>query len=178
MRLLTSKPVTIVFACVALALMTLSVAARSTESDARAGITAFSSHCFSPLLTATKAADVFGFANVRHDFYDLDPFSNAAPSLVTAREATPGTDRRCEVSFYGDFAADAVSAVTERLRQEGIITPADLPAPHEELRTDGTALLAARRLNPNKIAVIHVGIRPHEGSFETFLNVERLRSPQ
>lgn len=152
--------------------------ARSPATDAKAGITAFSENCFSPRMTAKKARAVFNLANIRHDFYDLDPFTSAAPSPARARAATPGTDRRCEVSFQGDFAQDAVAAVTARLGREGITTPAPLPATHEALRMPGTALLAARRLNPRKIAVVHVGTRPSGSGVETFLNVERLRLPQ
>lgn len=162
--------------CVAAAVTGMPAAARSPDTDARAGISAFTAHCFSPLLTASKASEVFNFANLRFDFYDLDPFTNAAPSPA-GTTATPGTDRRCEVSFFGDYTTDAVEAVTTRLQREGITTPAELPATHEHLRTDGTALLAARRLNPRKIAVVHVGTRPGPGGVETFLNVERLRSP-
>ena len=166
-------------ACVALMSIFAASAsiARSPSTDARAGIDAFASNCFSPRLTADKAAEVFNFANVRHDFYDLDPFTSAAPSFAKGA-VTPGTDRRCEVSFYGDFAQDAVTAVAARLLSEGIRTPADVPATHEKLRTSGTALLAARRLNPRKIAVVHVGTRTGPNGLETFLNVERLRSPQ
>ena len=152
--------------------------ARSPAAVARAGIDVFTANCFSPRLTADKAADVLNIANVTFDFYDLDPFTSAAPSPARGRTATPGTDRRCEVAFPGDFSKDAVSAVAARLLREGITTPADLPATHEKLRTTGSALLAARRLNPRKIAVVHVGTRPGRGGIETFLNVERLRSPQ
>ncbi len=151
--------------------------ARSPETDARAGIAAFANNCFSPALTAEKATEAFGYANLHHDFYDLDPFTSAAPSLPTGRDVTPGTDRRCEVSFPGDFTADAVTAVTARLLQEGLSEDAAVPSSHEELRTDGTALLSARRLNPRKIAVVHVGTRMTERGTETFLNVERLPMP-
>lgn len=178
MRFLVSKPTTIAFACIALAMMTLAAFARSPLTDARAGIAAFSGNCFSPFLTAEKAAENFGYANIRYDFYDLDPFSNVAPSPAKGRASTPETDRRCEVSFNGDYTADAITAVVATLLHEGITTPAALPATHKNLRTDGTALLSARRLNQKKIAVVHVGTRPLAQGVETFLNVERLRSPE
>jgi hypothetical protein len=160
------------------ALFSMSSQALSPETDARAGIMAFAENCFSPRLTAGKAAKVFGIANVTHDFYDLEPFTDAAPSPATNRAATPGTDRRCEVAFFGDYTDPAVQAVTARLTREGITTPVETPAIHEDLRTSGTALLAARRLNRQKIAVVHVGTRPGPNGVETFLNVERLRSPK
>ena len=149
--------------------------ARSLETDARSGIQAFVDNCFSPRLTAAKAARVFDLANLSHDFYDLDPLTAVPPSPATKRAVTPGTDRRCEVSFGGDFTAPAVTAVTRRLIREGITRPAPLPALYEKRRTPSTALLAARRLNPRKIAVVQVGTRPGKGSPETFLYVERLR---
>ncbi len=153
--------------------------ARSPATDARAGIQGFVENCFSPRMTAAIAAEALNFANVRHDFYDLDPFTDAAPSPVTARPATPGTDRRCEVAFDGDFTADAGKAIVNRLERIGITRVTDLPANHEALRTSTTTLLAARRLNPRKIAVVHVGTRPGpNGIEETFMYVERLRLSQ
>ena len=176
------RPGTFPFRSLALAALLVfgvagSASARSPETDARAGIAAFTRHCFSPRMSAARAHEVFNLANVRHDFYDLDPLTNAAPSPATKRAATPGTDRRCEVSFQGDYTIPAAKAVTARLQREGITSPAQLPASHTRLRTKGTALLAARRLNPRKIAVVHVGTRPAKGGIETFLNVERLRLP-
>ena len=131
-------------------------------------------------MTAARTADVLNVANVRYDFYDLDPFfAQNGPSPVTGRAATEGTDRRCEVSFDGDFRSEAAKGVVAALERVGIRQPADVPANHEALRTSTTALLAARRLNPRKIAVVHVGTRPRpNGIEETFIYVERLRSPQ
>ena len=147
--------------------------ARASETDATAGITAFVENCFSPLMTAGRAAEVFDLPTVRHEFYDLDPFSSAAPSPVTGRTATPGTDRRCEVSFDLDHAARAAEAVIAQLAREGITDPAPLPPQYTE--NAGTTLLAARFLNLRRIAVVHVGTRPGpSGIEETFLMVERL----
>ena len=147
--------------------------ARSPQTDARAGIQAFVANCFSPFMTAEKAHEVFNFANIRYDFYDLDPFSNVAPSPVDGRAATPGTDRRCEVSFAGDYAMEASTAVVAQLRAEGITKKADVPELYQP--TQGTVLLAARELNPRRVAVVHVGTRAHETGTETFMFVERLR---
>ena len=124
-------------------------------------------------MTAGYAAEAFNFAIIRSDFYDLDPFSNVAPSPVIGRAATPGTDRRCEVSFNGDFALQASTAVVAQLASEGITKSADLPKSYEQ--TESTALLAARQLNPRRVAVVHVGTRPSDaGVTETFMMVERL----
>ena len=123
-------------------------------------------------MTAEKAKDAFGLANLRYDFYDLDPFSDVAPSPVIGRSATAGTDRRCEVSFDLDFATQAAQIAAAALASEGIKTPADLPETYRE--TEGTVLLAARQLNPQRVAVVHVGTRHGPEGIETFMNVERL----
>lgn len=133
---------------------------------------AFAAHCFSPYMTAGRAEEVLASTGARVEFYDLDPFSNASPSPVTGRVATPGTDRRCEVAFDGAHGALAANAAVAGLEREGIRTDAPLPDGYEA--TDETALLAARQLNPNRVAVVHVGTRPGPNGVETFLTVERL----
>ena len=133
---------------------------------------AFATHCFSPFMTAARADEVLASPGARVDFYDLDPLSNAAPSPVSGRPATPDTDRRCEVAFDGEYAELAASAATTGLSMEGIVDQAPLPDRYSQ--TEGTALLAARQLNPRRIAVVHVGTRPGPDGIETFLFVERL----
>ncbi len=135
-------------------------------------IAAFAKHCFSPFLTAKTADAVLAVSGARIEFYDLRPFSVAAVSPVTGRAATPGTDRRCEVATDGDHSAPAVAATLAALEREGISEEAALP--DGRAATDGTALLAARYLNPQRIAVVHVGTRDGPNGLETFLNVERL----
>lgn len=134
---------------------------------------AFASYCFSPFMTAARADEVLVATGARVDFYDLDPLSASnAPSPVSGRAATLGTDRRCEVAFDGDHAELAASVAVAGLEMEGIRTEAPLPDRYRP--TDGTALLAARQLNPRRIAVVHVGTRPGPNGVETFLFVERL----
>ena len=152
-------------------------AARSPASDATGGMSLFGDNCFSPFLTAGKARRAFNLANLRHDFYDLDPFSDVAPSPAKG-SVTEGTDRRCEVAFDGDYGARAADAAVVALIREGILTPADLPDTHDTARLPGTTLLAARQLNPNRIAVVHVGTRPGPDGIETFMTLERLRPQQ
>lgn len=165
----------VVQSVLALALMATSPVmangARMAET-ALAASQAFANNCFSPLMTAARVDEVLASASVRVDFYDLDPFSNAAPSPVVGREATVGTDRRCEVAFDGEFSVTAASAAVAALTMEGIVTDAPLPNRYEPLR--GTALLAARQLNPRRIAVVHVGTRPGPNGIETFMLVERM----
>lgn len=146
--------------------------AGGAQGTARAAIDLFAQNCFSPLMTAEKAERIFALSGASHDFYDLDPFSSAEPSPPTGRAVTPGTDRRCEVSFAGDHTEDAAQAVIDALAAEGITDPAPLPATYT--KSADTELLAARRLNPRRTAIVHVGTRPGADGPETFLLVERL----
>jgi len=134
---------------------------------------AFAENCYSPFLTAQSAQKALGDTGGRYDFYDLTPFSNAAPSPAYGlRPATTGTDRRCEVSFDGDYTTLAIEFATTGLQAEGITREVPVPATHKPHA--GTELLAARRLNPRRIAVVHVGTRNGPAGLETFMNVERL----
>lgn len=133
---------------------------------------AFARNCFSPFMTAARAEEVLASTGARVDFYDLDPLSNGPTSPVVGRAATQGTDRRCEVAFDGAYAELATSAATTGLDMEGITTEAAVPDGY--VATEGTALLAARQLNPRRVAVVHVGTRPGPNGPETFLLVERM----
>ena len=141
------------------------------QGDAARGLDAFSSKCFSPLLTAETAPTGDG---LRVDFYDLDPFRASNPIAEPQSATTPGTNRRCEVAFDGDHGHDAANVALAALRREGILAETALPQTHERARLPGTTLLGARRLNPKRVAVVHTGTRPGPNGTETFLNVERL----
>ena len=149
--------------------LTVQVLLASPAVASDAALSAFSAHCFSPSLTAERAAQVLP---PRHDFYDLAPFSDVPPSPGT--DVTPGTDRRCAVAFDGDRGAEAARGAADALAGEGITDAAPLPATHAGAALPGTTLLAARFLNPARIAVVHVGTRTGAGGAETFLSVERL----
>ncbi|MEM7520519.1 MAG: succinyl-CoA synthetase subunit beta [Pseudomonadota bacterium] len=156
----------------ALAITTGSEAvAGGDRATARAAMAAFADNCFSPFLTAETARRAFAFSDTTYDFYDLDPFSSAAPSPATTK-VTPGTDRRCEIAFAGDYADKASEAAQNALAGEMIFTPAPVPAAFTE--TDTTTLLAARQLNPRRVAVVHVGTRQGPQGTETFMRVERM----
>lgn len=149
----------------------LACAAAASVRAGDASVTAFSEHCFSPLMTAERAAE--RFAGLRYDFYDLDPFSAAnAPSAPSGRAVTAGADRRCEIAFDGAAVDAGAAAVLEALEREGITTPADVPPDFP--RAAGAEVVAARFLNPRRIAVVQIGTRPGPNGVETFLNVERL----
>ena len=146
--------------------------ASERKGTARAAMQLFVDHCFSPFMTMQRAAKTFALSGARYDFYDLDPFSSATPSPATGRAVTPGTDRRCEIAFAGNYAEAAAWAATDALTAEGITTPAPLPARFTP--DTGTTLLAARQLNPRRTAIVHVGTRQGPQGVETFMLVERL----
>lgn len=147
-------------------------AAGSLRADAATVAQAFADHCFSPYLTAQTAQDTLSASGARIDFYDLGPFSAAASSPVTGRAATLGTDRRCEVAFDGAHVAIGVEGVKTGLAQEGIDTQTDVPEAFAA--QPGSEYIAARQLNPRRIAVVQVGTRQSPAGTETFINVERL----
>lgn len=149
----------------------LTAYAGGPQATARTAIDLFAENCFSPYLTAQKARSIFALSGTTYDFYDLDPFSSAAPSPART-EVTLGTDRRCEISFQGNYAEKAATAAAEALKSEGITTPAALPAAYTKTTT--TTLLAARHLNPRRVAIVHVGTRENANGTETFMLVERL----
>lgn len=155
----------------AVAALPLQVQAQDDGVAAMASM-AFANHCFSPFMTAERTQEVLAPTGARVDFYDLSPRSNSAVSPVVGRPAAPDTDRRCEVAFDGDYAELAASAAVTGLDMEGIRTEAPLPAGYQP--TDGTQILAARQLNPRRVAVVHVGTRPGPNGVETFLFVERM----
>ncbi len=155
--------------CVA---MPIPATAGGAVATARSAMQLFADHCFSPYMTAAKAAKTFALSGTSYDFYDLDPFSSAAPSPATQRAVTPGTDRRCEIAFPGNYADQAAQIAVQALASEGITTPAPLPARYKE--SAETTLLAARQLNPRRVAVVHTGTRHGTNGPETYLLVERL----
>ncbi|MEL6587584.1 MAG: succinyl-CoA synthetase subunit beta [Pseudomonadota bacterium] len=164
-------------AVTAISAMVVTIVGATLPAQANPGradmLAAFAQNCFSPYLTAATAEAAILPTGARTDFYDTNPFSDAAPSPAPA-SATPGTDRRCEVSFDGDAAEAAAEVAAQAAKAEGITTEAPIPQTHKTVRLPGTSLLAARFLNPNRIAVVHTGTRPGLNGIETFLSVERL----
>jgi hypothetical protein len=154
------------------ALLILGIGHGAARADTGAMAQAFADHCFSPFLTVQKAQDLISSTGARVDFYDLDPFSSATASPAMGRVVTLGTDCRCEVAFDGQHATEAADVTVAALEAEGIRTTAILPP--QFVPFEGTTLLAARRLNPRRIAVVHVGTRLQKNGTETFMLVERL----
>ena len=139
---------------------------------ALAASSAFASNCFNPFLTAERADKAWGGTGARVDFYDLAPLGGTEVVPAVVRSATLGTDRRCEVAFDGSHTRLAASAAVAALEVEGI--QREVPLPDRYTATQGTELLAARRLNPRRIAVVHVGTRLGPNGVETFMLVERM----
>ncbi len=144
----------------------------TASADPSAAAQDFADHCFSPYLTADTAQNRLGGPDRRVDFYDLRPFSSAPPSPATGTDQTPGTDRRCEVSFDGAHVDLGIAGVQTGLLQEDIATQAKVPDGFPAQA--GTQFIAARQLNPRRIAVVQVGTRSGPQGVETFINVERL----
>ena len=142
------------------------------DGSPEAMMAAFAAHCFDPRLTPARAEAEIAATGARVDFHDLAPFSDVPPT--PGADVTPGTDRRCAVAFDGDHGAAAAEAAAAGLRAEGIDDEAPLPATHVDAALPGTTLLAARFLNPARVAVVHTGTRPGPSGPETFLSVERL----
>ena len=153
------------------ALFVLIVASRVLAASHETAPGAFAAHCFSPVLTADTAAE--RLAPARVDFYDLRPFRAGTPvSEPVGRPVTPGTDRRCEIAFDGAHIEAGTHAARSGLQREGILAEAALPTGFPT--QPGAEFVAARYINPNRIAVVQVGTRPGPDGIETFINVERL----
>lgn len=155
--------------------LTASLAAGSAVAaqDAASVGKAFADHCFSPHLTAETAQTNMAHSGARIDFYDLRPFSAKTPSPVTGSTQTPGTDRRCEVAFDSSDTTTATQWLKTGLKQEGLLNK-KTTVPADFTRQEGVTFIAAAQLNPNRIAVVQVGVRGATSNPETFINVERL----
>jgi len=104
------------------------------------------------------------------DFYDTT-------LEATGAAITPGTNRRCAVSWPGNDTAAAVQTLLTAMQGPPVFgTPTDMPEGFAA--KDGTAFIQARLLNARGTrAVVHVGTRTGARGLETFINVERLPPP-
>lgn len=92
-------------------------------------------------------------------------------------DVTPGTNRRCEVSFPGNHVAAATETLQSAMEGPPVFgTVTEMPEGFGA--TEGTHFIQARLLNSRGIrAVVHVGTRDGPQGQETFINVERLVPP-
>lgn len=143
------------------------------DAQATAVAKAFANNCFNPRLTAETAQQTLAVSGARVDFYDLSPFSGAAPSKPEGRAPTPRTDRRCEVASDGYHFKIAQRWVESGLEREGLSRSVTGVPPHFPVQP-GTTFIVATRLNPSRIAVVQIGLRDGPNGDETFINLERM----
>jgi len=161
---------------VALASSRIAAAGTMTEADvADLAMGAFADTCTQRGMTA-NAAEARMVAYVAANggmglpfnlsFYD----TTLEPTELTV---TPGTDRRCEVSFRGDYAEPAARSVVQLMELPPVFGRA-IPLPITHTPVQDTFFIEGRQLNPRVAAVVHVGTRRTIAGTETFMNVERL----
>ncbi|WP_415921489.1 hypothetical protein [Tateyamaria sp. SN6-1] len=151
------------------AVMSATAPALAAEHPA---IAAFTAYCFKAGQTAEDAR-----ANMEKAAGTPLPFALEFwdTSLEPAPSAPAFSERRCEVSFAGDHAADAVQAVQAKMATPPVFgTPLPLPDPFAA--TPGTSYIEARELLRQRVAVVHIGTRA-DGA-ETFIRVDRLPAGQ
>ncbi|MFL4468619.1 hypothetical protein ACERZ8_01545 [Tateyamaria armeniaca] len=136
-------------------------------ASAHPAIDAFTAYCFKAGQTPAQA---------RANMTDLvgDPLPFTLTFWDKTLQPAPGTpahaERRCEVAFDGDHAADAVTEVQAKMATPPVFgTSIPLTSPYEP--NAGTAYLDARELLRKRVAVVHIGTR--DGP-ETFIRVDRL----
>ena len=100
--------------------------------------------------------------------FDLTFFDK---SLAPAPDTPDHVERRCEVRFDGDHAAQAVTAVQAKMATPPVFgTSIPLTAPYTAL--PGTAYIDARELLRGRVAVVHIGTE--DAGARTFIRVDRL----
>ncbi|MFK7836687.1 MAG: hypothetical protein AB8B60_10735 [Sulfitobacter sp.] len=154
----------------ALSLTALLGAAGSAVADsAEEAINAFNTWCFKAGQTEAEArrnmnADEAAFAL---SFWDdsLEPRPANAPI---------GVERRCEVSFDGDHAARALTALRRQMQTPPVFGT-KIPLPDTHSATQTTTLIEGRELLRGRVAVVHVGTKATANqTTTTFMAVDRL----
>ncbi|MEM7242388.1 MAG: hypothetical protein AAF429_09400 [Pseudomonadota bacterium] len=139
-------------------------------------ISAFAKYCTQPrqklyriMLRMERHAKEAGYASLPFDveFYDTTLERATIP-------ITPGTNRRCVVTFDGSYAQQAKNAVLAFVERAKFGFETDIPKTHSDARVSGTELFIARRLQSGPKAVLHVGTSRGANGVQTFINVERL----
>ena len=143
------------------------LAASALPAMAHPAIDAFTAYCFKAGQTPAQArANMTGLVG--------DPLPFTLTFWDTTLEAAPGTpahaERRCEVAFDGDHAADAVTQVQAKMATPPVFGKS-IPLAPPFAAQYGTAYIDARELLRKRVAVVHIGTRPGP---ETFIRVDRL----
>ena len=159
---------------IAFFLFVLCAPSLTAAGEARDAIRAFNAHCFTKGMTLEQAqqrmrriSNTPGVAPLPFElaFYDT--------TIAPAPAAHPGTDRRCQITFDGDYTADALTALQHQMATPPVFgTPGDLPRTHAPQA--GTTFIQGRDLPLNRRAVVHVGLRDGK----TFISVDRLAPGQ
>ncbi len=156
-------------AAVLLALGTCLLAGAATGAGSPdAAITAFNTWCFKAGQTEAQARTNMGADGAPFSLTFWDDSLQPRPA-----DAPEGVERRCEVAFAGDHAADAIEAMRAQMAtppEFGTLVP--LPTTHAE--TEGTKLIEGRELLHGRVAVVQVGTRDAGGAVETYMTVDRL----
>jgi hypothetical protein len=161
---------------VALASSRIAAAGIMTEADvADLAMGAFADTCTIRGMTADRAeARMRDY--VAENGGDGLPFSLSFYDITlepTDLSVTPGTDRRCEVSWRGNYAEPAARAMVQLMAKPPVFGEA-IPLPITHTPIEDTFFIEGRQLNPRVAAVVHVGTRRTIAGTETFMNVERL----
>ena len=141
--------------------------ASPAAARAHPAIDAFTAYCFKAGQTPAQAR-----ANMASVAGDPLPFTLTFwdKTLDPAPNTPAHAERRCEVTFDGDHAVDAVAQVQAKMAMPPVFgTSIPLTAPYAS--DAGTAYIDARELLRKRVAVVHIGTRPGP---ETFIRVDRL----
>lgn len=149
------------------ALWCAGTAAHANDADpAPAAIASFNAVCFTAGQTADRARE-------RMQARDGTPLPYTLTFWDTTLEPAPGVpaliERRCKVSFKGQHANAAITALRKQMATPPVFG-FDVPLPATHAAGPGTALIKGRELLRGRVAVVHVGIK--DGS--TFMTVDRL----
>jgi|GEM_PF-1856615 hypothetical protein len=152
---------------VSVGLAMMCVGASSSAAVAHPAIDAFTAYCFKAGQTPAQAhANMVGVAGAPLPFTLTFWDKTLEPAPNTPAHA----ERRCEVTFAGEHASDAVMQVQAKMAMRPVFgTSIPLTAPYAP--GAGTAYIDARELLRKRVAVVHIGTRKGP---ETFIRVDRL----
>ncbi|MEP2890345.1 hypothetical protein [Tateyamaria sp.] len=135
-------------------------------AHAHPAIHAFTAFCFKAGQTPAQA-----HANMASVAGNPLPFTLTFwdKTIVPAPGTPEITERRCEVTFDGDHADDALRDVQAKMATPPVFgTSIPLTPPY--VATDTTVYIDARELLRKRVAVVHIGTK----GAQTFIRVDRL----
>ena len=153
------------------AIAILAVCSTAVLADAHhPAITAFNAACINKGYSAqrirtTMEAAINAPVSFEVKFWDR--------TLAPAPDAPDLYERRCEVAFEGDHVTDAIAALRAQMATPPVFGN-KIPLPKTHVAQVGTALIEARELLVEGIAVVHIGTRGNGSKMRTFMSVDRL----